>query len=90
MRAVLAEIIADRLPLDQVDPGLVERFLDEAAKNDPAYIGRFELLIASYDWSDQLSRIRCPTLVVVPGGEPIGSTANYEPFRHHIKDVEIL
>jgi pimeloyl-ACP methyl ester carboxylesterase len=89
MRAFLAETIADRLPLDQVDPGLVEWFLDEAAKNDPAYIGKFVLLMASYDWSDQLHRIQCPTLVVVPGAEPIGSTANYEPFRRHVRDVEM-
>jgi pimeloyl-ACP methyl ester carboxylesterase len=89
MRAFLAETIADRLPLDKVDPGLVEWFLDEAARNDPAYIGRFVLLMASFDWSDQLGRIRCPTLVVVPGAEPIGSTANYEPFRHHVEDVEM-
>jgi 3-oxoadipate enol-lactonase len=89
MRAFLAETIADRLPLDRVDPGLVEWFLDEAAKNDPAYIGKFVLLMASYDWSDQLHRIECPTLVVVPGAEPIGSTANYEPFRRHVRDVEM-
>jgi 3-oxoadipate enol-lactonase len=89
MRTFLAETIADRLPLDQVDPGLVEWFLDEAAKNDPAYIGKFVLLMASYDWSDQLHRIRCPTLVVVPGAEPIGSTANYEPFRRNVRDVEM-
>jgi 3-oxoadipate enol-lactonase len=89
MRAFLAETIADRLPLDQVDPGLVEWFLDEAAKNDPAYIAKFVLLMASYDWSDQLGHIQCPTLVVVPGAEPIGSTANYEPFRRHVRDVEM-
>ena len=89
MRAFLAETIADRLPLDKVDPGLVEWFLDEAAKNDPSYIAKFVLLMASYDWSDQLHRIHCPTLVVVPGAEPIGSTANYEPFRQHVKDVEM-
>src|SRR5437660_1003978 len=89
LRAFLAETIADRLPLDQVDPGLVEWFLDEAAKNDPAYIGKFVLLMASYDWSDQLHRIECPALVVVPGAEPIGSTANYEPFRRHVRDVEM-
>ena len=89
LRAFLAETIADRLPLDQVDPGLVEWFLDEAAKNDPAYLGKFVLLMASYDWSDQLHRIHCPTLVVVPGAEPIGSTANYEPFRRHVRDVEM-
>ena len=89
LRPFLAETIADRLPLDKVDPGLVEWFLDEAAKNDPAYIGKFVLLMARYDWSDQVGRIACPTLVVVPGAEPIGSTANYEPFRRHVKDVEM-
>jgi pimeloyl-ACP methyl ester carboxylesterase len=89
LRAFLAETIADRLPLDRVDPRFVEWLLDEAAKNDPAYIGKFVLLMARYDWSDQLGRITCPTLVVVPGAEPIGSTANYEPFRRHIKDVEM-
>jgi 3-oxoadipate enol-lactonase len=89
LRAFLAETIADRLPLDQVDPGLVEWFLDEAANNDPAYIGKFVLLMARYDWSEELHRIRCPTLVVVPGAEPIGSTANYEPFRRYVKDVDM-
>jgi pimeloyl-ACP methyl ester carboxylesterase len=89
LRAFLAETITDRLPLDKVDPRLVEWFLDEAAKNDQAYIGRFVLLMARYDWSDQLGRITCPTLVVVPGAEPIGSTTNYEPFRRHVGDVEM-
>ncbi|HUC11217.1 MAG TPA: alpha/beta hydrolase [Stellaceae bacterium] len=89
LRGFLAETIAERLPLDEVDPGLVEWFLDEAAKNDPAYIGKFVLLMASYDWSDAVGRIRCPTLVVVPGAEPIGSTANYEPFRRLVRDVEM-
>src|SRR6516162_1863193 len=85
LRPFLGETIADRLPLGQVDRGLVEWFLDEAAKNDPAYIGKFVLLMARYDWSDQLGRITCPTLVVIPGAEPIGSTANYEPFRRHLR-----
>ena len=89
LRGFLAETIAERLPLAEVDPGLVQWFLDEAAKNDPAWIGRFVLLMASYDWSEQLHRIRCPTLVVVPGAEPIGSTANYEPFRRLVPDVEL-
>jgi pimeloyl-ACP methyl ester carboxylesterase len=89
LRGFLAETIAERLPLDEVDPGLVEWFLDEAAKNDPAYIGKFVLLMASYDWSGEVGRIRCPTLVVVPGAEPIGSTANYEPFRRLVPDVEM-
>jgi 3-oxoadipate enol-lactonase len=88
LRAFLAETIAERFPLDQVDPGLVEWFLDEAAKNDPAYIAKFVLLMASYDWSEEVDRIRCPTLVVVPGAEPIGGIANYQPFRR-LRDVEM-
>jgi 3-oxoadipate enol-lactonase len=89
LRGFLAETIAERLPLNQVDPGLVEWFLDEAAKNNPAYIGKFVLLMASYDWSAEVGHIRCPTLVVVPGAEPIGSTVNYEPFRRLVPDVEM-
>ena len=87
LRGFLAETIRDRLASD-ADPGLVDWFLDEAAKNDPAYIGKFVLLMASYDWSGAVQRIGCPTLVVIPGGETVGSIANYEPFRK-LRDVEI-
>src|SRR3954453_9382966 len=87
LRGFLAETIRDRLAAD-ADPGLVDWFLDEAAKNDPAYIGKFVLLMASYDWSDEVQRIACPTLVVIPPAETVGSIANYEPFRK-LRDVEI-
>ena len=86
LRPFLAETIRDRFPAD-ADPAHVEWFLDEAAKNDAAYIGKFVLLMASYDWGGEVGRIRCPTLVVVPGGETVGSIANYEPFRQ-LNDVE--
>jgi len=86
LRGFLAETIRDRFPPD-ADAAHVEWFLDEAAKNDPAYIGRFVSLMASYDWSGEVGRIKCPTLVVVPGAETVGSTANYEPFRQ-LRDVE--
>jgi pimeloyl-ACP methyl ester carboxylesterase len=86
MRGFLAETIRDRLPAD-ADQGLVEWFLDEAAKNDPEFIGRFVLLMASYDWSGEVDRIRCPTLVVIPGAETVGSLENYHPFRR-LDDVE--
>jgi 3-oxoadipate enol-lactonase len=89
LRAFLAETIAERLPLAEVDPGLVDWFLDEAARNDPAYIATFVGLMASHDWSDELGRIRCPTLVVVPGAEPIGGIANYETFRRLVPDIEM-
>jgi 3-oxoadipate enol-lactonase len=86
LRGFLAETIRDRLPED-ADPGLVEWFLDEAAKNDPAYIGKFVLLMASYDWSGEVQKIRVPTLVVIPGAETVGTVANYDPFRR-LADVE--
>lgn len=86
MRGFLAETIRDRLPAD-ADPGLVEWFLDEAAKNDPAFIGKFVLLMASYDWSGEVERITCPTMVVIPGAETVGSLENYQPFRR-LNDVE--
>jgi 3-oxoadipate enol-lactonase len=89
LRGFLAETITERLPLGEVEPGFVDWFLDEAAKNDAAYIGKFVSLMASYDWSDEVGRIRCSTLVVVPGAEPIGSTANYEPFRRLVPDIEM-
>lgn len=86
LRQFLAETIRDRLPAD-ADPGHVDWFLDEAAKNDPAYIGKFVLLMASYDWSGEVVKIRCPTLVVIPGAETVGTVANYDPFRR-LADVE--
>ncbi len=86
LRGFLAETIRDRLPADAA-PGLVTWFLDEAAKNDPAYIAKFVALMASYDWSDAVTLIGCPTLVVIPGAETVGSVANYEPFRR-LRDVE--
>jgi pimeloyl-ACP methyl ester carboxylesterase len=86
IRGFLADTIRDRLPED-ASPGHVEWFLDEAAKNDPAYIARFVLLMASYDWSGEVERIKCPTLVVIPGGETVGSLDNYEPYRR-LGDVE--
>lgn len=86
LRGFLAETIRDRLPED-ADPGLVAWFLDEAAKNDPEYIGKFVLLMASYDWSGEVEKIGCPTLVVIPGAETVGTLANYDPFRR-LADVE--
>lgn len=86
LRGFFAATIRDRLPAN-ADPGLVEWFLDEAAKNDPAYIGRFVLLMAGYDWSAEVERIQCPTMVVIPGAETVGTIANYDPFRR-LRDVE--
>jgi len=34
-----------------------------------------------------VQKIGCPTLVVIPGAETVGTVANYDPFRS-LADVE--
>ena len=72
--------IEDRFPHGH-DRGHIEWFLDEAAKNDTAYIGRFVGLMTTLWWADELPRIKCPTLLVMPGAETVGGTQNYEDAR---------
>jgi 3-oxoadipate enol-lactonase len=90
LRKFLADTIADRFPVDRTDPRHIAWFLDEAARNDTAFIGRFVGLMASLDWADRLSEISCPTLVVYPGAETVGSTRNYDAMRRNIRDVEVI
>ena len=90
LRKFLADTIADRFPLDRTDPRHIEWFLDEAAKNDTAFIARFVGLMTTLDWADRLHEIECPTLVVYPGAETVGSTRNYDAMRERIPDVEML
>jgi len=90
LRKFLADTISDRFPVERTDPRHIEWFLDEAAKNDTAYIARFVGLMASLEWSDELHRIRCPTLVVYPGAETVGSAHNYDAMRDRIPDVEMI
>jgi pimeloyl-ACP methyl ester carboxylesterase len=90
LRTFLADTISDRFLVDRTDPRHIAWFLDEAAKNDTAYIGRFIGLMASLDWADRLHEIKCPTLVVYPGAETVGSTRNYDAMRERIPDVEVI
>jgi 3-oxoadipate enol-lactonase len=90
LRKFLADTIADRFPVERSDPRQIAWFLDEAARNDTAYIGRFIGLMASLDWADRLHEIKCPTLVVYPGAETVGSTRNYDAMRERIPDVEVI
>src|SRR5258708_44700 len=90
LRQVFAETIADRLPLDKVPKGLVTWFVDEVAKNDPAWVARFVGLMSTLEWSDQLPRIKCPTLLVLPGGETVGSIRNYDVMVERIPDVQAI
>jgi pimeloyl-ACP methyl ester carboxylesterase len=89
LRNFLAATIEDRFPHGH-DREHVEWFLDEAGKNDTAYIGRFVGLMTTLWWADELPRIQCPTLLVMPGAETVGSTQNYEIMRSKIPDCELI
>jgi pimeloyl-ACP methyl ester carboxylesterase len=89
LRTFLAETIADRFPPGH-DPGNITWFLDEAGKNDDAYIVRFVSLMSSLWWMDALPAIRCPTLLVVPGAETVGHAADYATMQALIPDCDRL
>ena len=89
LRKFLADTITDRFPAGH-DPGNIEWFLDEAAKNDTAFIGRFVGLMASLWWMDDLPAIKCPTLLVVPGAETVGHGDNYGTMQAKIPDCELI
>jgi 3-oxoadipate enol-lactonase len=89
LRNFLAATIEDRFPPGH-DRAHIEWFLDEAARNDDAYIGRFVGLMTTLWWPDELARIKCPTLLVVPGAETVGSAQNYQLMREKIPDCELI
>lgn len=90
MRPFFAETISDRFPVGQVEPGMIEWFLDEICKNDLNYIARYVGYWTDTDFMDEVHRIKCPTLVVVPGDEPIGDSALYEEMKKRIPDCELI
>jgi len=89
LRNFLAETIADRFPAGH-DREHVAWFLDEAANNDTAYIGRFIGLMTTLDWTQELDRIRCPTLLVAGGAETVGHAGAYEMMRDRIPDATLI
>jgi pimeloyl-ACP methyl ester carboxylesterase len=89
IRKFLIDTIADRFP-PTTDPRKIEWFVAGAARCDPAWIGRFVGLMSSLDWSDRLDEIRCPTLLVIPGAETVGSVHSYDVMRDRIPDVELI
>jgi pimeloyl-ACP methyl ester carboxylesterase len=73
-----------------VDPALVDWFCRQVATNDPAWIGRFVTHMSTRDWSEDLPRIACPTLIMAPGHEPIGENSTYEQMAHAIPGARLI
>lgn len=89
LEAFVRQGVGDRFPLG-ADPSLVDWFCRQTGGNDPAFIARFVTHMASRDWEDELPRITCPTLIVAPGAEPIGSHDQYERMRARIPDAKLV
>jgi pimeloyl-ACP methyl ester carboxylesterase len=85
----LMDTIEDRF-VPGTDPRKIEWFVSCATMCDPAYVGRFVGLMSSLDWSDRLGEIECPTLLVIPGAETVGSIKNYDVMRERIPDVQLI
>lgn len=89
LRSFLENTISYRFDLEKTDPGLVRWFLDEVEKNDVAYLARFIPLMTTIDTTNNLHRIKCPTLVVIPGKETESGERNYDAVRTLIPDVTV-
>lgn len=90
LRGFLTDTIGDRFDLAAVDPAFVEWFLGESARTSADWLARFVPLMGGVDLSDEIGRIRCPTLAVVPDHDPISSMAQYEVLRQRIPDIEFV
>jgi pimeloyl-ACP methyl ester carboxylesterase len=89
LRNFLASTIHERFEPD-ADPALVNWYLDHAGSNDPEFIGRFVSHMCTHDFMDELDAIRCPTLIVAAGKEPIGKASAYEEMHRRIQGSELL
>jgi pimeloyl-ACP methyl ester carboxylesterase len=89
LRAFLARTITYRFDPD-VDPGCVNWFLDEADKNNVPFLARFVGLMTTLDWTDQLHRIQCPTLLVIPGGDTDSKVRNYDSSLRLIPNIRSI
>lgn len=89
MKGMLEETIDERFP-NVADKGFVRWFIDESAKTDAALFCRFGPMMKAVDLTDRLHEIKCPMLNVVPGHDPLGSLAQYELYRKHVPQSELI
>jgi pimeloyl-ACP methyl ester carboxylesterase len=89
LKKFLADTIYERFD-ETADPQLVAWFIEQAGSNDPAFIARFVLHMCTHDFMEELSAIKCPTLIVAAGRESIGHANAYEEMQKRIKGSELV
>jgi pimeloyl-ACP methyl ester carboxylesterase len=88
MRPVFEETIDERIPVAEADPRLIEWVLGEICKNDLKWLERFIGHWTDTWFMDEISKIRCPTLIVEPGAHPIGTGAAFAEMEKRIPHAE--
>jgi pimeloyl-ACP methyl ester carboxylesterase len=86
----LRETIADRVDLDTAPPGFVDWFIAESAQTSVEVLARFVPMMRSFEVLDELARIRCPTLAIAPGGDPIHKREHYQVLEQRIPECEFV
>ena len=89
LKPFLAETIHERFD-DQADPQLVKWFIEQAGSNDAAFIGRFVGHMCTHDFMEALRAIKCPTLIVAAGKEPIGHGSDYQKMHERIAGSKLV
>jgi pimeloyl-ACP methyl ester carboxylesterase len=89
IESFIRDTLADRFP-PGTDPGFLDWIPRQMGSNDPAFIARFVGHMTTRDWSADLPRIACPTLICAPGAEPIGHHGQYEAMRDAIPKAELV
>jgi 3-oxoadipate enol-lactonase len=88
-KAFLEETIEERFP-NVSDKGFLEWFIEESAKTDVELFARFGPMMKAVDFTDDLHRIKCPMLNVLPGHDPLGTPAQYEVYKKHVPHSEYV
>jgi 3-oxoadipate enol-lactonase len=88
-KAFLEETIDERFPNVQ-DKGFLKWFVEESSKTDVELFSRFGPMMKEVDYTDELHRIKCPMLNVLPGHDPLGSKEQYEVYKKHVPHSEYI
>lgn len=81
MDAFLRRTIRQRFHLDQVEPGFLDWFIADSARNDTTYLARFVKMMAATEFTELLPTIRTKSLFVVPSNDPVHSDENYAVLK---------
>jgi len=81
MAAFLRRTIRQRFHLDQVEPGFIDWFIEDSARNNPTYLARFVKMMAATDFTPLLPTITARSLFVVPSNDPVHSDENYAVLK---------